>query len=214
MLVAGGRRQVHVRKRFSTSAELRRSWPGAQRPPHVRIARTRMRSGHRFGRADRHHQGSRTALAVWAEGFEVFEQAVRRDLALRPHDMRTRPDRNARFQDAVVALTEFGKAKILDRPETVLAKHLGQVPWIEQAKPRLASRGSTLGDSDDVGAAIGGITFKRLGIVEHDLRPRNVGDKIQRGRNRLRRTQAGQHENLIAPILRRCLAARSQRARR
>jgi 3-methyladenine DNA glycosylase Mpg len=53
MLVAGGRRQVHVRKRFSTSAELRRSWPGAQRrltfALHARACEVDIVSGVRIG---------------------------------------------------------------------------------------------------------------------------------------------------------------------
>ena len=38
--------------------------------------------------------------------------------------MRTRPDRNARFQRAVVAIAEFGKAEILDEPEAFVVKQL------------------------------------------------------------------------------------------
>ena len=48
----------------------------AARPGAVRIARARGDAGNRGGRAHRHQQGGRASLALRAEGFAVFEQAV------------------------------------------------------------------------------------------------------------------------------------------
>ena len=44
-------------------------------PRRSRCMRAR-KTGHRRRRADRHYQGGRTAVAIWAEGLEISQQAV------------------------------------------------------------------------------------------------------------------------------------------
>ena len=55
------------------------------RPAAVRALRARGQAGDRRRRADRHHQGGGTAVALRAEGLEVSEQAVPAD-ALRAYN--------------------------------------------------------------------------------------------------------------------------------
>ncbi len=44
--------------------------------PPIRAACARHQTGYRRRRPDRPHQGGRTAVAIWIEGIEIFEQAI------------------------------------------------------------------------------------------------------------------------------------------
>src|SRR3954454_7745134 len=102
---------------------------------------------------------------------------MKRGLALRPNDVATRSDRNALLQGAVKTLGEFSKAEILDRLKPFCAQHFRERRRIEQTEPGFAPRSRARLNSDHVGAAIGRIVFKRLGVIENDLRVWHPGDE-------------------------------------
>src|SRR5437899_8909635 len=100
---------------------------------------------------------------------------------LRPKYVGAGSDHDALFQGSVETLGEFGKAEILDHPETLVAQHFRQLERIEQTEPRLAQRRRPRGKGHHILPAVGAIVFKRLGVIEHDLRFRHASDEIQRG---------------------------------
>src|SRR5260370_14259095 len=68
---------------------------------------------------------------------------------LRPNHVAAWPD-DALFQGSVETLGEFGKAEILDHPETLVAQHFRQLDGIEQTEPRLAQRSHPRGNGHHI----------------------------------------------------------------
>src|SRR5258707_4622178 len=104
---------------------------------------------------------------------------------LRPKYVAAWSDHDALFQGSVEALGEFGKAEILDHPEILVAQQFRQLDRIEKTEPWLAQRRRPRGNGHHILPAVGGIVFKRLGVVEHRLPFRYPGDGIQRPRPRI-----------------------------
>src|SRR6266852_9130639 len=104
---------------------------------------------------------------------------------LRPNDVRTWANPDVLFQVSVESIGDFSKAEILDDPKSLVTQHLGQLGRIEKTEPWLTQRSRPCGHGHHMSAAIGWLVFKRLGVVEHDLRIRHTGDEIQRRGDRL-----------------------------